>query len=82
MTKSHATGWVSDAPTPAQMKELFAQIDSGRMTKTRLQVALRNEQPQVREIRGREAFRAFLDKELGALGLSHWYEGDDFGGDH
>lgn len=37
---SHATGWGPDAPTPAQMKELFAQIQSGRMTKKRMQEIL------------------------------------------
>lgn len=39
----HATGWGSDAPTPAQMKEFFAQIDSERMTQTRLQMLLNNQ---------------------------------------
>lgn len=43
MTRSHATGWASDAPTPAQMKELFDQIDSGRVTGTRLQMLLGNQ---------------------------------------
>ncbi|MBI4149711.1 hypothetical protein HY491_04640 [Candidatus Woesearchaeota archaeon] len=41
MAKSHAAGWASDAPTPAQIKELFAQIESGRITKQRLQRVLR-----------------------------------------
>ena len=40
MDNSHATGWASDAPTPAQLKELFAQIESGRMNKKRLQSIL------------------------------------------
>ena len=42
MSESHATGWASDAPTPAQLMELFAQIKSGRVTKQRLQDFLRN----------------------------------------
>ncbi len=44
MSKSHAaTGWASDVPTSAQLKEFFAQIDSGRITKARLQAWLRGE---------------------------------------
>lgn len=43
MTKSHVTGWALDAPTPAQFKELFAQIESGRVTKDTLQSFLRGE---------------------------------------
>ena len=82
MTKSHAAGWASDAPTPAQIKELFAQIDSGRVTKSRLQSFLRNDQQPVVEVKGHAAFKAFLDKELGALGFSHWYEGDEWEGCH
>ena len=39
--KSHAAGWASDAPTPAQLKEFFAQIESGRITQHRLQEFLR-----------------------------------------
>lgn len=50
MTKSsHATAWASDAPTPAQMKELFAQIESGRVTKNRLQEFLRGQLPEPTE---------------------------------
>jgi hypothetical protein len=37
MKNSHATGWAPDSPTPAQLKELFAQIASGRITKGSLQ---------------------------------------------
>lgn len=43
MGKSHATGWALDAPTPAQLKEFFAQIDSGKVTGDRLQAFLRGE---------------------------------------
>lgn len=41
MNKSHTAVWASEAPTPAQLKELFSQIDSGRVTKGRLQAFLR-----------------------------------------
>jgi hypothetical protein len=49
MTELHVTGWASDAPTPAQLKEFFAQVDSGRITKQRVQDFLRNkaERPPV-----------------------------------
>lgn len=43
MTASHAAAWASDAPTPAQLKELFAQIDYGRITGARMQVLLRGD---------------------------------------
>src|SRR3989344_2643603 len=42
MRKSHTAGWASDAPTPAQLKELFSQIASGRINKRRLQTFLRS----------------------------------------
>lgn len=41
MTKSHAAGRDSEEPTPAQLKELFAQIESGRVNKGRMQEFLR-----------------------------------------
>ena len=41
MSISRAAGWPSDAPTAAQLKEFFAQIESGRITKERLQSFLR-----------------------------------------
>jgi len=46
MTKSHTASWASDAPTPAQLAELFRQIGSGRVNKQKLQSFLRNGQPQ------------------------------------
>lgn len=46
MGKSHATGWASDAPTPAQLKEFFAQIGSGKVTGVCLQAFLRGEARQ------------------------------------
>jgi len=42
MSKSHTAGWASDSPTPAQLKEFFAQIGSGRITKEGLQGFLRD----------------------------------------
>lgn len=39
----HANDWALDAPTPAQLKELFAQIACGRITRSRLQLFLRGE---------------------------------------
>lgn len=41
MTTSQTAGWTLDSPTPAQLKEFFAQIGSGRVTKERLQGFLR-----------------------------------------
>ena len=41
MLKSHASAWASDAPTPAQIKEFFAQVESGKVTKARFQKFLR-----------------------------------------
>lgn len=38
---SHATGRGSGQPTPAQFKELFAQVESGRVNKSRMQEFLR-----------------------------------------
>ncbi len=40
---SHAAVWASEAPTPAQLREFFAQIESGKVTKGRLQSFLRGE---------------------------------------
>lgn len=44
MGKSHTAGWASDSPTPAQLKELFSQLESGRITKRKLQGFLRSGQ--------------------------------------
>ncbi len=38
--KTHAADWAPEAPTPAQLKELFAQIASGRVTKQKMQTLL------------------------------------------
>jgi hypothetical protein len=51
MNRSHAAARASATPTPAQLKELFAQIEVGRVTKARLQAFLRDEplqeEPQI-----------------------------------
>ena len=48
MGKSHASsGWASDAPTPAQIKEFFAQIEKGRITKDNLQGFLRGQDREI-----------------------------------
>ena len=44
MSQSSTTGRASE-PTFAQLKELFAQIESGRITKERLQAFLRGQDP-------------------------------------
>jgi len=43
MLTSHVAAWRSSAPTPAQLKELFAQIESGRITSAVVQSLLRGE---------------------------------------
>lgn len=43
MRKSHAAGWAPDSPTPAQLKEFFGQIDTGKITKDSLQAFLRGD---------------------------------------
>lgn len=43
MGKSHASAWASDAPTPAQLKEFFAQIEAEKITRDRLQRFLRGD---------------------------------------
>ena len=43
MTGSHVAGGTSEYPTLAQIKELFAQIETGRITKERMQSFLRGE---------------------------------------
>lgn len=45
MENSHAAGWGPDAPSPAQLKELFDQIQTGRITGPRLQRFLLRERP-------------------------------------
>lgn len=44
MKKSHIVGWALDSPTPAQLKEFFSQVESGRITKQKLQSFLRSGQ--------------------------------------
>ena len=52
----HATGWASDAPTPAQMCEFFEQVKSGQMTQARLQPFLnKRAQPETVHVSGEYA---------------------------
>ncbi len=46
MGKSQTAGWTSASPTPAQLKEFFAQVETGRITKKRLQLFLRGDTSQ------------------------------------
>jgi hypothetical protein len=43
MTNLHAADWGSESPSPAQLKEFFAQIQSGRIIKEDLQKLLRRD---------------------------------------
>lgn len=62
MKKTHAASWGPNAPSPAQLKELFAQCESGRVTGDRLQRFLKGEksgfrfrnESWVREIMGED----------------------------
>lgn len=50
---NYATGWGPDAPTPAQIKEFFDQIISGRVTRQRMQNFLNQKdipQPYLRHL--------------------------------
>jgi hypothetical protein len=74
MRKSHTAGWASDAPTPAQLKELFSQIASGRINKRRLQTFLRSgtvfkNEEVARMILGDDI--VFPDETAEARGLSY-----------
>lgn len=42
MSKSHTAGWTSESPTPAQLKEFFAQIETKRINRRNLQTFLRS----------------------------------------
>jgi len=46
MPKSHAVAWDENAPSPAQLKEFFAQIETKTITHDRLQALLRREIPE------------------------------------
>ena len=60
MRKSHAAGWASDAPRPAQLQELFAQIEKGSITRPKLRVLLRGGIGFKKE----EAARTILGKDI------------------
>lgn len=43
MGNSHVAAWGPNPPTPAQLKEFFAQVESGQLTHSRLQGLLRSD---------------------------------------
>ncbi len=74
MKKSHTTGWASDSPTPAQLKEFFSQLESGRITKRKLQGFLRSGQAFASEDLARKILGddvIFPDEVAEVRGLSY-----------
>ncbi len=74
MAKSHAAGWDSNSPTPAQLQEFFSQIKSRRINKRKLQGWLRSGQifkneDAARMILGDDVI--FPDEIAEARGLSY-----------
>jgi hypothetical protein len=74
MEKSHVAGWDSESPTPTQLKEFFAQIDSHKITKKNLQNFLRRDtifenEESTREILGEDII--FPDEITQTRGLSY-----------
>lgn len=43
MEQSHDVGWGSQSPTPVQLKEFFAQVENGRITKEYMGVILQGQ---------------------------------------
>jgi len=72
MEKSYVAGWTSESPTPAQLKEFFAQIESGRITKERLQAFLRGEKEDTSVLLAdwQEFYRGLFGLEIDLSGLS------------
>ena len=68
----HVAGWTSGSPTPAQLKEFFAQIESGRITKERLQAFLRGEKEDTSVLLAdwQEFYRGLFGLEIDLSGLS------------
>lgn len=69
MFKSHANAWASDAPTPAQIKEFFAQIESGKITKNCFQGFLRGDIQKWESPGLLVDWQAFYKKHRERLGL-------------
>ncbi len=67
MKTSHVAGQPSGAPSAAQLKEFFAQIESGRITKSKLQLFLRGD---VHATTSYELARVLLGKNF--FGPSEW----------
>lgn len=77
MPKSHIAGWASDSPSPAQLKEFFAQIASRRITRRILQTFLRSgvvfpNEELAREVLGDDII--FPDEIAESRGLSYTKE--------
>ena len=72
MEKSHVAGWTSESPTPAQLKEFFAQIKTGRVTKERLQAFLRGEKENISVLLTgwQQFYRDLFELEIDLLGLA------------
>ena len=72
MEKSYVAGWTSESPTPAQLKEFFAQIESRRITKKRLQSFLRGEWEDISVLLAdwQQFYREVFGLEVDLLGLS------------
>lgn len=83
MAKSHASAWASDAPTPAQIKEFFAQVESGKVTKSNLQKFLRGDTPKGEGVKLLIEWQLFykkhfdLDKDFSTLRIPERKEGFD-----
>ena len=78
MSASHVPGLASEAPTAAQMKELFAQIESGRITKAIMQIWLREgglpdiDWARVYDALGMSAEYAIKGMTMLLEGAGHW----------
>ncbi len=83
MAKSHASAWASDAPTPAQIKEFFAQVESGKITKRNFQKFLRGDTPKGECAELLADWQRFykkhfnLDKDFSTLRIPEQKEGFD-----
>jgi len=72
MERSHVAGWTSESPTPVQLKEFFAQIETGRITKGGLQTFLRSEKKDISVLLAdwQEFYHELFGLEIDLSGLS------------
>lgn len=75
MRTSHVAGWASDSPTPAQLKEFFAQIASGRVTGSKLQEFLRGGKQDGNSFTVTIDYNQTLEQMI-ATGRYDWKDGD------